>query len=961
MDDHRSRKRRRHDRQEESTERYATERRRPALPADIGCDTPPARRRGRDAAAAETRVRSHIKVPENGYVYKWLAEVATEQPQTHSPANDFSLPLTQTRGFRHTSPGRYDETVPDERTHREKKRDSSDSSLVQPAYEREGLPQRDTTIGQATSDDQTIHVSKKVEKNKQLVASATTDDSQSESDQPQRKETFEKRSRHKTKEDHYESKKARKHVVEDDRPAKKNTVKVKRGDAAKASRKAGEDLINGFRSKNVAQDRLTMRPGTGIFRNGRASSPSRNRGLPDLAFSEMQFLKQSNRKPPESENDVIVSKSGQKTKLERERARNEISNYFIPVRQPLQETGINHGREASTLPSDAGKTEATSVVGGYYSRPPVSREHGQNNQKELNLGFGTGMSTPQAFSLPKPKLDHIFISRPATEKHNASSKLASYCTWSESGKSPGVHAIVADAPRNRRCTSPTSRQRIPLRAGMYKEAGIQAELDSEVDSPYNATVQRPRRIDEGTQVVMSKQLKIANVLSALDANDENRSECQDDDSIYQLQANRAVFHDCEPHIRFERAGKDNLEKRPEPLRTKTPAGSNQDAINTKQTTVEQCTQTGLGAFGQSEDTFAQPGQTNLDSEVHSIMSRAVLAEQAYIKRRPTPKVAVEKVGGNPDVRVLPIDVPSTGDSGTLKEDSESRITTVRRENEACHPESGAADGWQNEVNSQSGQDRFPIHGSNLPDYEQTQSEYIDAAWYQPNELDDNRGYGAGEHRSHQIENIATHGHAEPPQLMIPTRGFSTSTVHLPPGQPRTISPLETMELIYARQLQSQAFDAQEEQRELYNQDERGGSSIYLYEGGQWEREPLDVEAVQEYNPIDLADEQANYGDIYEEQQDGLDVVDESMYYGEELPFDSETQTRHAATADNMLFYTPARDSSVGGEYPWMPRGRRYFGDAANANQPELGSWERVQAAVVPQELTMQFWRPRRGY
>lgn len=78
MDDHRSRKRRRHDhdRQAEPTTGYAA--------ADIGRDdSPPERRRGTEAAAAETRVRSHINVPENGYVYDWLAGVgaATEEQQ----------------------------------------------------------------------------------------------------------------------------------------------------------------------------------------------------------------------------------------------------------------------------------------------------------------------------------------------------------------------------------------------------------------------------------------------------------------------------------------------------------------------------------------------------------------------------------------------------------------------------------------------------------------------------------------------------------------------------------------------------------------------------------------------------------------------------------------------------------------------------------------------------------------
>jgi hypothetical protein len=166
--------------------------------------------------------------------------------------------LSKTRGFTHASLGRYDETVAAERNSREKRRDSSDSSLIQPAYEKEGLSlRRKTTDAEVSGEDQIRHISKeKAKRHRQLASS--TDDSQSESDQPQRKETFEKRSRHKTRADRYESKKTRQQVVEDDKPAKKKVTKVKRGDAAKASRKAGENLINGFKPKNVAQDRLTV-------------------------------------------------------------------------------------------------------------------------------------------------------------------------------------------------------------------------------------------------------------------------------------------------------------------------------------------------------------------------------------------------------------------------------------------------------------------------------------------------------------------------------------------------------------------------------------------------------------------------------------------------------------------------------------------------------------------------------
>ncbi|OBT66656.1 hypothetical protein VE03_03870 [Pseudogymnoascus sp. 23342-1-I1] len=945
MDGHRSRKRRRHDRQEEPTPRHAAERRKPAQPADIGCDTP-ARR-----DAAETRVRSHIAAPENGYVYDWLADVATEQPaQTESPANGL---VPQTRGFRHASLERYDETVADERTHREKRRDSSDSSLIQPAYEREELAPGEKTIGHVPSEDQSRHISKKAKKHKQ-PASSTTDDSQSESDQPRRKETFEKRSRHKTKEDRYESKKTRQHAAEDDKPAKKKVIKVKRGDAAKASRKAGEDLINGFRSKHVAQDRLTMRPTTGIFKNGRASSPSRNRGLPDLAFSEMQFLKQSSRQPADSEKEIIISKSGQKTKRERERARNEISNYFVPARQPLQETGINPGRQASTLPSDAGKTEVTSIVRGHHSNPPVSPDR---NEKVLYEGFSTRRSSPRKFSLPKPKLDQIFIPRPATESHNASRRSTSYCTWSESARSPGVRvmATVAGASRNEGGMSQAPRQRIPVRAGMYKEVGTQAEIDSEVDLPYNLAIQRTRRDGDETQLAVSKQLKLANTLFDHQIKDQDSTEDHDEDRIYQFQADRAVLYDCEPHRGSEQRHENDSGRQLETLRTSV--DPKHDAGHDGQTAVEQTTQTGMDAVGRAQGSSVQPGQTNPDPEVHDIMSRAVLAQKAYIKRRSTPKVAVEEARASSDVKVLPTDAPSVRGSGTPKEDNvspEIKLTDPQRENEAGHLLSGPLDGGQHEEASEPGQPQLcgPMPESNFPVWGQTESERMDAAGYQ---ADNNRGYITGEHNPHH-ENIDTSGHIEPPQLIIPTRGFSTGGAHIQPVQSRTISPLETMEPIYARQLQSQAFDAQEEQFG-HNPAEQEQGPIYLYEGGQWEREPMNAEAPQEYNPIEMEDGQINYGDMYERYHDGLDLIDEGMYYGDELPFDTEAQTNDTAALAGVRFYTPASGPSAG--YQWMPRQRTQFSGAVD--RPDLGSWERVQSARVPQELTMQFWRPRMGY
>lgn len=65
------------------------------------------------------------------------------------------------------------------------------------------------------------------------------------------KETFERRPRHKTKEDRYEPKK------KTEKERKSNRKKPKKGELTKGTKKAGETLMHNFTSKHVGNDRLT--------------------------------------------------------------------------------------------------------------------------------------------------------------------------------------------------------------------------------------------------------------------------------------------------------------------------------------------------------------------------------------------------------------------------------------------------------------------------------------------------------------------------------------------------------------------------------------------------------------------------------------------------------------------------------------------------------------------------------
>ena len=97
---------------------------------------------------------------------------------------------------------------------------------------------------------------------------------------------YEKRPRHKTRVDKYELKVDKKAAekTSHDRPREKSKRRRRK--------KTALSLNHDFRAPNIPQERLTLQPhiGPGIFHKGKASAPVERRGLPDLTFSEMNFL-----------------------------------------------------------------------------------------------------------------------------------------------------------------------------------------------------------------------------------------------------------------------------------------------------------------------------------------------------------------------------------------------------------------------------------------------------------------------------------------------------------------------------------------------------------------------------------------------------------------------------------------------------------------------------------------------
>ncbi|KAF2403847.1 hypothetical protein EJ06DRAFT_546956 [Trichodelitschia bisporula] len=130
----------------------------------------------------------------------------------------------------------------------------------------------------------------------------------------------------------------------DPKPPKKKRDKKAESKGRKTSKTEKKDRkkadSHSFRAKNVPCDRLTLKPqaGFGLFNRGKASSPFRGRGLPDLAFNEISFLQK--RDVPE---EPPAESRNARRKKERARANEEeISTYFVPKRDVPAVKDSNH-------------------------------------------------------------------------------------------------------------------------------------------------------------------------------------------------------------------------------------------------------------------------------------------------------------------------------------------------------------------------------------------------------------------------------------------------------------------------------------------------------------------------------------------------------------------------------------------------------------------------------------------
>ena len=127
-------------------------------------------------------------------------------------------------------------------------------------------------------------------------------------------ERYARRPRHKTKADRYDYKN-----VPEQRSRKRHTQRS-------VKKKPGAVLNNEFQAPNIATERLTLKPtGPGFLNKAKSSSNNDWKGLPDLTFSEMTFLK---RKRQDDDTRFQKAREQNSKKASRKPQSQEISEFF---------------------------------------------------------------------------------------------------------------------------------------------------------------------------------------------------------------------------------------------------------------------------------------------------------------------------------------------------------------------------------------------------------------------------------------------------------------------------------------------------------------------------------------------------------------------------------------------------------------------------------------------------------
>jgi hypothetical protein len=213
--------------------------------------------------------------------------------------------------------------------------------------------------------------------------------------------------------------------------------------------------------------------------------------VPDLAFSEMDFLQLSNRQASVLKEDKISSMSREKEKRKAARAQDEISTFFKPSKMPLQPNKLNKRSFASTDAKD--RRSGHTGVEPDFLRPHYERSQSFDVPKKPNLGLGRAKPTSDILS--ESLRCSPTTSRPQNVVDSASKlsgRAMSYVSWSETQLSQGTTSRdLSKIGRTRESPTPESIRRALEKTGIFRNTGISMAAQRAALS--HDTYQRPSK------------------------------------------------------------------------------------------------------------------------------------------------------------------------------------------------------------------------------------------------------------------------------------------------------------------------------------------------------------------------------------------------------------------------------------------------------------------------------------
>lgn len=203
---------------------------------------------------------------------------------------------------------------------------------------------------------------------------------------------YARRPRHKTRSNRYEYRIDQPNT-ETRRVAKANQKR------RTAHMKTGTTLNQDFKAPNVESDRLTLKQGMmpGFFGKGKASEATDRRGLPDLTFSEMTFLRKKRRMDDARFRGLQALTSNIKSKG----GAVDISGYFS------DHDGIDQDK-----PLSIHQPEMPSEIGSNQARGLRGRPQKHHSEKEItHSGYGLSDAMPQAPPQRSAAPEHVDASQ----------------------------------------------------------------------------------------------------------------------------------------------------------------------------------------------------------------------------------------------------------------------------------------------------------------------------------------------------------------------------------------------------------------------------------------------------------------------------------------------------------------------------------------------------------------------